>query len=229
MKAKHQMLLLLILIILPPLFIVLSHRFFDANYISSSIYKIIFLSPIAFRLIVEKKQLKQSFTQYFSTETFKKNFLQTMGIGTLLASIYLVSFYLFKDYLNLQNTINQLSKMASINATNIIAIGLYIIVINSLLEEFFWRGFLFDKLNILIKPWMAYLLTGFAFSFHHIVFYYNWFSLPFFITITIGLTGYAIIMNWVFQRKKDLFTCWLIHAFADMAQIFIALKIFEII
>lgn len=220
---------MLILMILPPIFIVLSQRFFEANYIFSSTYKIIFLSPVIFRLIVEKKKIKESFTQHFSLKTFKKSIILAISIGALLASIYIISFYLFKDYLNLQNTVDQLKEMASIDVSNIIFIGLYIIVINSLLEEFFWRGFLFNKLNILIKPWKAYLLTGVAFSFHHIVFYYNWFSPLFFILITVGLTGYAIIMNIIFQYKKDLFTCWIIHACADMAQIFIALKIFQII
>ena len=75
----------------------------------------------------------------------------------------------------------------------------------------------------------AYIITGFAFSFHHIMFYYDWFTLPFFAIVTIGLTVSAIIMNSIFDKYKDLFSCWLVHALADTAQIGIAMIIFDLI
>lgn len=124
---------------------------------------------------------------------------------------------------------NKLEDVASIGIGNLFLIGLYIIVINSLIEEYFWRGFLFEKLSALINPWAVYALTGVGFSLHHIMFYYDWFSVSIFLLVTSGLVAYAMIMNYIFYRFRDLFSCWLIHAFADSAQIFIAFKIFDLI
>ena len=229
MTNKKLNLLLFILIILPPAFILLSREFFEASYFTSSIYKLIFLFPILFRILAEKKKFKEALTEHFSLSAFKKNILKAFGIGIAFIAIYLSTFYLFKDHLNLDNTIAQLNEMASINVSNILAIGLYIIVLNSLLEEFFWRGFLFDKLFTTIRPWLAYLITGIAFSFHHMVFYYNWFEPVYLVIITVGLSIYAMLMNLIFAKTKDLFTCWLVHACADIAQIFIALKLFQLL
>ena len=229
MKSKNQILLMLLLIILPPIFILLSRELFEASYFTSSIYKLIFLFPILYRVYIEKKRIKKAIFKHFSFKIFKSHVGKMIGVGLLFFTIYVGSFYLFRGYLDLQNTVDQLNQMASIDVSNIIFIGLYIIVLNSLLEEFFWRGFLFDKLNILIKPWMAYLVTGVAFSFHHMVFYYNWFEPIYLIVITVGLAVYAMIMNFIFSKTKDLFSCWLVHACADVAQIYIALVIFQII
>jgi len=177
----------------------------------------------------EKKSFKQALFQNFSFSTFKKNILTLSILGIIFASIYLVSFFVFQNWLDVATIINKLKNLININLENLIFVGLYIIIFNSLLEEYFWRGFLFAKLDKLIKPWQAYLITGIAFSFHHVMFYYNWFNLGFFLLATLGLTIYAMIMNYVFKKYQDLFSCWYVHIFADVAQIFIAFKIFNLI
>lgn len=226
---KRKDVLIIALIFLAPLMILLSRQLFDASYFSSSIYKIIFLTPILFRILGEKVNFKDSLTKHFSLDTFRNNFGKMLLIGIGLLTIYLFAFWIAQGYLDLNMVINQLQAMASINIGNIILIGLYIIVLNSLLEEFFWRGFVFDELKDSLNIWFAYIFTGLAFSFHHVVFYYSWFSLGFGIIITLGLTSYAIIMNLIFHKYKDLFSCWLVHAIADVAQILIAFRIFGII
>ena len=229
MNTKKQIALLLFLIVLPPFIIFLSRLLFPANYFFSSIYKIIYLSPLLFRIYIEKKTLKKSLFENFSLKNFKKNILSTIIIGAFLATFYISSFVVLNKFLDLQIIIDKLQVLISLNLINLIFIGIYIISINSLLEEYFWRGFLFNNLEKLIKPWMAYTLTGIAFSFHHVMFYYNWFNLTFFLIVTIGLAIYAIIMNFIFQRNKDLFSCWLAHGMVDVVQIFIAFKIFSLI
>jgi membrane protease YdiL (CAAX protease family) len=177
----------------------------------------------------EKKKLKQSLTENFHFIIFKKNIGKLTLLGIFLASIYLASFFIFRNFLDLATITEKLKDLININLTNLIFIGLYIIILNSVLEEYFWRGFLFKHLKNLIKPWQAYLITGLAFSFHHVMFYYNWFNLGFFLLATFGLTAYALIVNYVFHKYQDLFSCWYVHMFADVAQIFIAFKIFGII
>ncbi|PIZ95495.1 MAG: hypothetical protein COX80_04345 [Candidatus Magasanikbacteria bacterium CG_4_10_14_0_2_um_filter_33_14] len=229
MKTKNKIILLLSLIIFPPIIIILSRQILPNNYFFSSLYKLVFLSPIVFALWSEKKTLKKSLTENFHFSTFKKNIGILTLIGISLAGIYLASFFIFQNFLDLNTITEKLKNLINITLTNLIFIGLYIIVLNSLLEEYFWRGFLFNNLEKFIKPWQAYLITGIAFSFHHVMFYYNWFNVGFFILVTFGLTAYAIIVSYVFKRYQDLFSCWYIHIFADLAQIFIAFKIFGLL
>lgn len=227
MNNKQKTFLILSLIIFPPILIVLSHRFFPSNYLFSSIYKIIFLAPIFFGIYAKKESLKLSILKYFSFEKFKNNFLELFFIGLILSLIYISSFYIFKNYIDIKSITDKINDIASINLNNIIFIGLYIIIFNSLLEEYFWRSFVFQELSILVKPSLAYFISALAFSFHHVVFFYNWFTPSFFAIITIGLIGYALIMNFIWNKYKELFSCWLPHAMVDVVQIFIAYQIFS--
>lgn len=229
MSQKKQTLLLLSLIIFPPILILLSRHFLPNNYFFSSLYKLVFLSPFVFAIWSEKKSWKQALFENFSFYNFKQKILPLTLLGIFLASIYLTTFFVLQNLLDISSIQEKLKTLIDINITNLIFIGLYIIIFNSLLEEYFWRGFLFAKLDKLIAPWQAYLITGIAFSFHHVMFYYNWFNFGFFLLATFGLTVYALIMNYIFKKYQDLFSCWYVHIFADIAQIFIAFKIFDLI
>jgi len=226
MPNKKTLLLILSLIILPVLIFFSTKTFFQGSYILSSFYKVIFLFPLFFGIFIEKKGLKKSLLQDFHFKTFKKNFLIIFFIGLFLAVIYFFAFLLFSEFISIEEITSGLKDSISLNITNLIFIGAYIIFINSLLEEYFWRGFVFKKLFSSIKPLQAYLFSGIAFSFHHVMFYYNWFSPLFFTLVTLGLVFYAIIMNFIFQKYNDLFSCWFIHIFADIAQIGIGFFIF---
>lgn len=229
-KEKILLIVLFITLLIAPIVIIfLSRNLFSANYVFSSIYKIIFLFPLVFGFFIEKKSIRKALFENFSFKTFRKNLFFSLLIGICLAGIYISGFLVFRNLIDTQIIAVKLTELISINLSNLIFIGVYIILANSLLEEYFWRGFMFKRLNDLINPKLAYIITGLAFSFHHIMFYYNWFSLPVFIAVTLGLTVYSMIMNLIFQKYNDLFSCWLVHGIADVAQIFIAFKVFNLI
>ena len=229
MQNKTKTTILILLIILPVLIIFLIRQFLQPNYIISSLYKIIFLAPIIYHIFIYKKTLKQAISENFSFKRFKKNLMSIVIIGFIFALIYLLAFLFFKNYLELETIVTGLGQLASININNIILIGLYIIIFNSLLEEFFWRGLIFKELGKLMKPYKVHTLTGIGFSLHHMVFYYNWFGLALLALVTLGLIFYSISLNFVFRKYKDLFACWLVHASVDIIQIYIALNIFGIL
>lgn len=221
--------ILLLLLIVPLLLIIVIHSFAPGNYVTSSLYKIIFLTPLLYRPLFNGTNLKQSFLEHISLKTFRENAGKALLVGLGLSFIYGLHYLLFKNLIAADSIVEQLGKTASITAINIILIGLFIIVINSFLEEFFWRGFAFHELQQLMAPWKAHLITGIAFSLHHIIFYYSWFSFEIVMLVTIGLILYAIFMNLFFKRFHDLLSCWIIHAMVDIVQILIALSIFKII
>ncbi|HII14043.1 MAG TPA: CPBP family intramembrane metalloprotease, partial [Nanoarchaeota archaeon] len=218
---KKELSILFGLILLSPIFLILSRLFLPTNYLFSSLYKLIFLFPLFYYIYIEKKSLKNIYQENFSFKTVKNTWKKMCILGLGIALIYITTFFLLKGFVDISSIIQKLELVATINTTNIIFIGAYIIFINSLLEEFFWRGFIFKKMKENIGN-KAYIITGLAFSLHHMMFYYNWFTLPFFLIVTVGLSAYAILMNFIFDRYKDLYSCWLVHALADTAQIGIA-------
>ena len=228
-KNYKKLFILILLLILPIMFILIAREIFPNTYLFSSIYKLIYLFPIFYGFFIYKKSIKKSLTENFNFKTFKKNFIKILTIGLFLGIIYLDAYLIFKGYLNLNSIANTLSQTISVSASNIIIIGLYIIIFNSLFEEFFWRGFIFKEINNLINPITTPILTGIAFSLHHIIFYYNFLPTSLTVIATIGLIIYTIIMNYIFIKYQDLFSCWLIHAIVDIIQIGIGLKVFGVI
>jgi len=180
-------------------------------------------------VIFYKKSWKAAITHDFSFARFKKSISHAVGGGFFFSTIYAGAFFLFKDVLPHEEIIAQLNSAAAINSTNIMWIGIYIIFINSLLEEFFWRGFFFDEVSTLSGKLTGYILTGVGFTLYHVVYLYQWFSyLGLFALACIGLFCYSLFMCMIFQKYRDLFTCWVIHALVDVVQIGIALTIFGI-
>lgn len=229
MNNKKRITILLLLVIFPPILIVLSHTFFPSNYFFSSIYKIIFLAPLFFNIYVEKKSFKQALLKDFSFSDFRRNFFRMFIVGFILSIVYLSGFFIFKDFIDFKLITEKINELATINLNNIVFIGLYIIIFNSILEEYFWRSFIFAELHKTIRPSLAYIISAVAFSFHHVVFFYSWFTPIFFILITVGLITYALIMNFIWNKYRELFSCWLPHAMVDIVQVFIAWQVFSLI
>jgi membrane protease YdiL (CAAX protease family) len=208
---------LIILAILPFLLILLSRYFFPPSYFFSSIYKLLYLIPIIYWL-----STKQFFNK-FSFTSLKKNIYLILGLTFLTALIYSSAFLIAKNYIDLGLISTSLQSLASINSTNIILIGIYVIFINSLLEEMFWRGYIFKGLYS--NPFIAHIVSAFCFALFHSVFFVYWFNIYLIILIFIALFIFAVVENYVLLKTQDLFSCWLIHAVADIVQITIGLII----
>ncbi len=222
--------LLFITAFLPAVILFGIQYFFEATYVMASLYKIIFLLPIVYRVFFYKKTWKTAITHDFSVDKFKKSILHAFGWGALFSIIYAGAFFLFRNLIPIEEIAAQLNNAASITPANIIWIGMYIIIVNSLLEEFFWRGFFFDEVHALCGWFVGYILTGIGFTLYHVVYFYQWFSqIELFALAIIGLFGYSCFMCMIFQKYRDLFTCWVIHALVDVVQISIALMIFRIV
>tara|TARA_Y100000310_G_C20586486_1_gene765688 strand:+ start:368 stop:910 length:543 start_codon:yes stop_codon:yes gene_type:complete len=176
-----------------------------------------------------KRTFKQSITEGFSYNQFKKNLLKSTLIAAVFATIYASSFLFLGEFLNLKTIASELGRSAAINTSNILVIGAYIILINSLLEEFFWRGFVFKELSAVTSLWLAHLISGIAFALHHVMFYYNWFNPAWVVLFSVALTLFTLFMNTIVKKYRDLYTCWYIHAIVDVVQIGIALKVFNML
>ena len=215
--------LLVLLIVFPPILIVFSRQFGEMNYFVSSIYKLVFFVPLVYRMFFYKRSFKRSVTEGFKWKQFKRNFLPTLGLSVLFAGIFLSAFLIFKGYLNFDSMIYNLKELVGVDKSNILYIGAYVIFLNSVLEEYFWRGFMFKELKS-VGAVTAYVLTGLGFALHHVMLIYAWFSWPYIIVMALGLAGFGMVMNWVYERY-GLFSCWFIHLVQDVVMVSIGFSL----
>jgi len=94
--------------------------------------------------------------------------------------------------------------------------SLYLTVVNSLLEELFWRGFVLQRLARSLARSVAVLLTSFFYSLYHLVvstvlFGYQWGC---FITLLIFAVGG--VWGWMKERFPSVYPTWISHMLADL-------------
>jgi membrane protease YdiL (CAAX protease family) len=88
---------------------------------------------------------------------------------------------------------------------------------HSLLEEYYWRWFVFQQSSRLMAFWPAALLSAIGFTLHHIivlnVFFKGapWLVAALSTAIAIG----GVFWAWLFNRTGSVFDTWLSHLLID--------------
>jgi membrane protease YdiL (CAAX protease family) len=94
----------------------------------------------------------------------------------------------------------------------------FIVAAHSLLEEYYWRWFVFGQLRTLTTQTLAVVLSSLAFMAHHVVVLYvylpgNFWTavLPFSLAIAVG----GAVWAWLYARSGSLWPSWLSHLLID--------------
>jgi membrane protease YdiL (CAAX protease family) len=97
--------------------------------------------------------------------------------------------------------------------------GLFVSLLHSFLEEYYWRWFVFGGLRRLVPVWAAIALSSLGFMAHHVVVlstYFGWGSLAAILfSLAVALGG--AVWAWIYHRTGSLYGPWLSHLFVDIA------------
>lgn len=100
--------------------------------------------------------------------------------------------------------------------------AIFLSIFHSLLEEFYWRWFVFGGLSMKMNYRLAAIISSAAFASHHFIvlkeMFPTWATIVF--GVAIGFGGY--IWCEIYHRTNSLKGAWISHAIADMAIMFIA-------
>jgi membrane protease YdiL (CAAX protease family) len=131
--------------------------------------------------------------------------------------------------MNIEVLIFEFEEKYKINKLNIVYYGIYLALINSLLEEFFFRGFIFLSLKKIGMKRVAYLTSSIAFAIYHVGNFQNWFNIWVFVLATTGLFIGGMIFNYLDDHENTFLNSWYVHICADLALVGIGLSIFQVI
>jgi uncharacterized protein len=98
-------------------------------------------------------------------------------------------------------------------------LALFYSAIHSLLEEYYWRWFVFGQLRRGCKLPLAIGLSSAAFALHHILvlaIYFGWHS-PLTWLFSVGVAIGGAVWAWLYARTGSLYAPWLSHAVVDAA------------
>lgn len=147
----------------------------------------------------------------------KRGILISLVLGVSVFTVILAGYFLLKDVFDFSKITGALTKNIGVTGKNFIFVSLYISFVNSLLEEFFFRGFAFLTLKRITSRRFAYLFSASVFAIYHVAMMIGWFDFYVFLIILAGLFAGGLIFNFLNEKSATVYPSWLTHMFANFA------------
>lgn len=146
-----------------------------------------------------------------------KAVLLGLGLGSATFAVILTGYALLGRYIDFSAIPASLMENGGIRADNFLFVAVYIALCNSLLEEFFFRGFAFLTLRTMANAPVAWCFSAGCFALYHAGMLDGWFSpLLFFVTLA-ALFACGLFLNFLNVRRQRIWASWLIHMCANLA------------
>jgi membrane protease YdiL (CAAX protease family) len=91
--------------------------------------------------------------------------------------------------------------------------------VHSLLEEYYWRWFVFDGLRRHVPEGVAIVVSSLAFMAHHVIIMIVYFpgNLAVALVFSLGVAVGGAVWAWLFARYQSLYAPWISHLLIDAA------------
>jgi membrane protease YdiL (CAAX protease family) len=176
-----------------------------------------FALPLAWVLLVQRQRLRLSWPTAAGLPI-------AAGFGLAVAAAMLLLYYRVLGPAGFfaapaEEVRRKVAQFGVTSPAGFAVMGLFYSLIHSLLEEYYWRWFVFGQLRRGLSLWPAVALSSVAFTAHHVIVlvrYFGWDSPAtwlFVLGIAIGGAAWA----WVYDRSKSLYGPWLSHLIVDAA------------
>ena len=209
---QNRNLLFLFLSVLCVILMVLFESFAHPNYILKSAAKLfLFLCPLILYSVTKKEPIRE-IIRFRNKKNNRLLILMLIGYALIM-----LGFFIFRNEIDLTSIKLRLSEKEGINRSNCIFAFLYIMIVNSFLEESFFRGFLYHLGNSAFSKKAGYLISSLLFALYHIGIMSSWFSPLIFLLSLFCLFVTGIVLQYVSLRNDDLKDSYLMHACANLA------------
>lgn len=185
------------------------------NYFVKIPIKIIFFLalPMLFFLIN-----KSDFKEFKRLFIFKKSgILKSLLLGLGVYAVIVGGYLLTKNIIDFSNVTSSLTSGMGITADNFIYVSLYISLINSFLEEFFFRGYGFMTLKKYTNRKIAYIFSSAMFAVYHVGMLIGMFGIGALALLLFGLILGGCIFNYLNEINDNIYSSWFVHMFANFA------------
>jgi len=143
----------------------------------------------------------------------RKGLLRAVGLGAAVYSVILGGYFGMRGLVDFSPILDNLPD--GVTRTTFPLVALYISFVNSLLEEFFFRGFAY--LTLARHTRGASLFSAVTFALYHTAMMLGWFPPAIFLLALAGLTVGGLIFNWLNRQDGSIYTSWLVHMCANFA------------
>ncbi|MCC5644403.1 CPBP family intramembrane metalloprotease [Nostoc sp. CHAB 5824] len=167
--------------------------------------------PIIWLLFVDKENLKFQYAK-------GRDLLAGVGLGLLMLCIILIVYWLLgAQWIDVEYVRDRATQVGLSSFAIYLVGAAYWIFINSLLEEFVWRWFMYRKCEMLVTPPLAVVMCALFFTIHHTVglaAYFDWRTT---ILCSLGVFIAGAVWSWCYLTYRSIWIGYISHVFADIA------------
>ena len=135
----------------------------------------------------------------FNLTSLKKVLPLAIGVYILIISAY----FIFRNIFDFSHVKESLLNSVGVGKDNFIFVSLYVALINSFLEEFFFRGYCFLHLKTISDRKSAYLFSSLIFAFYHCSMMIGWFNIFLYLLLIVSLFVSGLIFNYLNERYES--------------------------
>jgi len=213
MKTKSKVIIICTIILVFCAVMAVIDGILKADYFYKSVVK--FVLFLVFPLVYGLFDRKVKIRELFALKKSKMKLSVMLAIGVYI--VILGGFLLLRDVFDFSKITDSLTSNIGVNRENFVFVSLYISFVNSLLEEFFFRGFAFLTLKRLTSVSFSYVFSAAAFSVYHVAMMIGWFSPFLFVLVMAGLFSGGLIFNYLNSKSGTVYPSWIVHMFANFA------------
>lgn len=146
----------------------------------------------------------------------KRELLAALVLGIGAFGVITGGYMLISRFFSLEEAILTLTGDGGVSLDNFLYVSFYIALVNSLLEEFFFRGYAFLNLKSLTSRRFAYLYSAVLFAVYHLGMVSGNGNPLIWGGALILLTAAGLILNALNERSGSILTSWLLHMCANL-------------
>lgn len=212
MKTK-QYIKIILYVITCCIIVAITESIIKPSYAIKSIIKIFFFFILPF--INSRNDQTFHLKKLFHFD--HKNIIQSLLLGLIVYFVIILAFIGVHPFFDFSSVITTLNQNGGIVKENFLFVALYISFINSLIEEFFFRGFAYLTLKKIMNQKISMIFSSFMFAIYHIAIISGWFQPILFFLVLISLMIAGIIFNLLDHKSESIYTSWMVHMFANFA------------
>lgn len=213
MTNKTRLITMLVTILFACSIMAIVDILWEPSYLIHSTVKVILF--LATPLLYAKLMHDVSYTHLFKTT--KKHLKFSALLGSLFFILILGAYFTIGGFFDFSAVEASLRHDLELNRKTFVLLALYVSFVNSLLEEFFFRGFAYIELRRLTTKRFAMIFSASIFAVYHISIIASWFSPLLFILVMISLFVGGLIFNQLNEHTGNIYTSWMVHMFANFA------------
>lgn len=183
------------------------------NYWIKSAIKVgLFLLVPSIYFLVNREELAQ-IKGLFRMRWKKTAWALALGVGVY--GVIFGGYLLLRGTFDFSGIAGKLTADTGVSAKNFLYVSLYVSIVNSFLEELFFRGFGFLALKRVTSRKFAYGFSALLFAIYHGGMTAGYYHIGIFLLTLFALFVAGLMFNFLNEKSETIYPSWLVHMFAN--------------